>query len=276
MKRIFAAVLTLATVWLLGPALAHAAPPAPEGKAVYVDNFDDKGARSGLESNLKGDETFSRGFHGPGGVYQMELRQTNDTRAVFFPDQTYGQVSVKIEIWDYSDAKTGDVSHGVVFRAQDPTHYYAALVDSRKQQFAIRKLDGTTWSDLVAWKPAAVIKQKDEHNFLRVDASGNTFTAYVNDEMVGTVQDSAYPKGQIGFIVSNVDAPKPHYHFDNIEVYSTEPGPKLTTGTGSPSTLPTSGVPATGTSLALLILALALSGLGLGVRTPRSAAPRVE
>jgi len=275
MKRIFAAVLTLATALLLGPALAHAAPPAPEGKLVYVDDFSDKGARSGLELKLGGDAAFSRGVHGPG-VYQMELRQPNDTRTVLFPNQNYGQLSLKVDILDYSDAKTGDASPGLVFRAQDPTHYYVALMDPRKQQFAFRKLDGTTWSDLLAWKPAEVIKSKDAHNILRVDASGNTFTAYVNDEMVGTVQDSAYPKGQIGFIVSNVDAPKPHYHFDNIEVYSTEPGPKLTTGTGSPPPLPTSGVPATGTSLALLILALALSGLGLWVRTRRSAASRVE
>jgi hypothetical protein len=141
------------------------------------------------------------------------------------------------------------------------------LVDSRKQQFAIRKLDGTTWSDLLAWQPATVIKQKDAHNFLRLDASGDTFTAYVNDEMVGKAQDSTYTKGQIGFIVSNADAPKPHFHFDNIQVYSTEPAPVLT-----PSTLPTSGQGEPGTPFAVLILGLALMGLGLALRRPRAAA----
>jgi len=271
MKRIFATILTLATALLLGPALAHAAPPAPQGKLVYSDDFNDKGAKSGLELKLGGDAAFSRGVHGPG-VYQMELRQPNDTRTVLFPNQTYSQLSLQVDILDYSDAKTGDAIPGLVFRAKDATHYYVALMDPRKQQFAIRKLDGTTWSDLLAWKPAEVIKSKDAHNILRVDASGDTFTAYVNDELVGTAQDSANPTGQIGFLVTNVDATKPHYHFDNVQVYSTEPGPVLTTGTGAPAPLPTSGVATPGTPLAVLILALALAGLGLALRRPRATA----
>jgi hypothetical protein len=273
MKRIFAAGLALATVLLLGPALAHAAPPAPEGKLVYSDDFSDQGAKSGLELKLGGDAAFSRGVHGPG-VYQMELRETNDTRVELFPHLNYGQFSLTMDILDYSDAKTGNASQGVVFRARDSTHYYAALMDSRNQQFAIRKLDGTTWSDLLAWKPAEVIKTKDAHNILRVDASGDTFTAYVNDEMVGTAQDSAYTKGQFGLIVINVDAPKPHMHFDNMMVYSTEPAPVLTTGTGNPAPLPTTGQGAPGTPFAVLLLGLVLAGLGLALRRPRAATAR--
>jgi hypothetical protein len=270
MKRVYKAVLGVAGALLLWPALVLAAPPTPQGTLVYVDNFNDGGKKSGLELNLKGDPDFSRGFHPPG-VYQMQLGKTNDTRAVLFPNQSYGQVALEVEIWDNSDVRTGDVGQGVVFRAQDTSHYYTALLDSRKQQFAIRKLDGSTWSDLLAWQPAEVIKQKDEHNSLRVDASGDTFTAYVNGEMVGTVHDSAYTKGQIGLVVSNVDAKLPHFHFDNVQVYSTEPGPKLTTGTGAPSPLPATGRGPADTPLAVLILALAMAGVGLALR--RRSAP---
>lgn len=270
MKRVFQAVLVLAGALLLWPALVHAAPPAPQGKLVYTDDFDDGGKKSGLEINLKGDPDFSRGFHPPG-VYQMQLAKPNDTRAVLLPNQSYGELSAQVEIWDNSDVLIGDASHGLVFRAQDPTHYYAALVDSRKQQFAIRKLDGGTWSDLLAWKPVEGIKQKSEVNTLRVDASGATFTAYINGEQVGTAQDSAYTKGQIGLVVSNVDAQKPHYHFNNLRIYSTEPAPVL-----SPSTLPTSGQGTQGTPFAVLILGLALAGLGLALRRPRGAPARAE
>jgi hypothetical protein len=270
MKRVFQAVLVMAGALLLWPALVHAAPPTPQGKLVYSDDFNDGGKKSGLDLNLKGDSDFSRGFHPPG-VYQMQLAKPNDTRAVLLPNQSYGEVSVQVEIWDNSDVPTGDVSQGLAFRAQDPTHYYAALIDSRKQQFAIRKLDGSTWSDLLAWKPVEGIKQKAEHNTLRVDASGNTFTAYVNGETVGTAQDSAYAKGQIGLVVSNVDAQMPHFHFDTLRIYSTEPAPVL-----APSTLPTSGQGAPGAPFAVLILGLALAGLGLALRRPHGSAPRGE
>jgi len=264
MKRVYKAVLVVAGALLLWPALVLAAPPTPKGTLVYSDDFNDGGKKSGMEINLKGDPDFSRGFHPPG-VYQMQIAKPNDTRAILLPNQSYGEVSAQVEIWDNSDVQTGDVSQGLAFRAQDPTHYYAALIDARKQQFAIRKLDGTgNWSDLLAWKPVEGIKQKAEHNTLRVDASGNTFTAYINDEMVGTVQDSTYSKGAVGLVVSNVDAQLPHFHFDTIRVYSTEPGPAPATGPGTP--LPVSGRSEPGTLPAVLILALALTGLGLALR----------
>jgi hypothetical protein len=271
MKRVFQAVLVMAGALLLWPALVYAAPPAPQGKLVYKDDFNDGGKQSGLEINLKGDPDFSRGFHPPG-VYQMQLAKPNDTRAILLPNQSYGEVTVQVEIWDNSDVLTGDVSQGLAFRAQDPAHYYAALIDSRKQQFAIRKLDGAgNWTDLLAWKPVEGIKQKAEHNTLRVDASGDTFTAYVNDAMVGTAQDSAFAKGQIGLVVSNVDAQLPHFHFDTLRIYSTEPAPVLT-----PATLPTSGQGDPGAPVAVLILGLGLAGLGLALRRPRGAAAREE
>lgn len=234
----------------LWPALAGAAPPKPKGTLVYEDDFSDP-KKSGLEENLQATD-YSRGFHDPG-VYHLRGVKSNDTRWELFPKQSYGNLTVELDVWDNSDEFKGDVSAGLVVRAQDDTHFYAVLIDPRKGQFAVRKLDGSTWSDLIAWKASPAIKMQSEINHLRVDAEGNNFTIYLNDETLGNFSDASYAKGGIGLIASNVDAVDPHMHFDNIKVYTTEAAPAALPGTGQ-----------AGGSVPLLIACFALLLLGLG------------
>jgi hypothetical protein len=203
------AVLCLALL----PAFALAAPPAPKGKLVYQDDFSDK-TKSKLEDNLKATD-YSRGFHAPG-VYHLIMRQPNETHWVLFPDQSYSNFSVQIDVADASDDFSGSVSAGMVFRAQDNSHLYAVLLDARQQKYAVRKLNGQQWSDLIAFKPSSLIQARDGHNQLRIDGDGDTFTIYLNGETLDSTNHATYKQGGTGKIQSNIDAVGPFNDWDNV------------------------------------------------------------
>jgi len=264
MKDFFRVGLLLAIVLALLPSITSAKPPDPKGKLVYEDDFS-SGAKSKLEDNLTATD-YQRGFHPPG-VYHLKLLKNDDVRWSLFPNQSYAEFSVLVDVFDFSDdINAGAVSQGLVFRAKDNSHFYTVLVDPRTGKYAVRKQDGANkWSDLIAFKASPLVKRQKEVNHLRVDGDGDSFTIYLNDEQLDTFKDASYTQGQIGFIVANVDAKEPHMHFDNIKVYTTD-----TPSATAPSTLPTTGGQDAGVST-LLLVAFALLLLGLGVRVRRQA-----
>jgi LPXTG-motif cell wall-anchored protein len=249
------------TLWLaLAPARVSAAPPPPPGRQVYTDDFSDP-KKSGLEDNRNATD-FERGFHDPG-VYHLKLLRNHDTRWVVFPNQSYGDFTMEVELQDYSDEFTGDVSSGVIFRVKDAAHLYAVLLDPRSGRYAIRKLNGKdNWTDLVVWKASPLVKHQAERNRLRVDAMGDKATVYLNDEMLDSTSDGAYTQGGIGFIVNNVDAAQPHMHFDNVAVYTAEAPSRP----AQPKSLPNTGQTAALAPLVLAACALVLLSLGAFVR----------
>jgi serine/threonine protein kinase/formylglycine-generating enzyme required for sulfatase activity len=196
-------------------------PPDPIGALIYEDDFSAGGAKSGLEDLPKATD-FQRGFHSPG-VYHFRILQPNDTRWEILPRHTYRDFSLQIELIDNSDKFTGDVAQGMIFRVRDTEHFYALLIDPRKGQYNVRKLDGKDqWSDLIAWTPSPLIKQGADTNLLRIDAVGNAFTLYLNGAGLANFKDDTYSSGMLGMMVANVDAEQPHMHFDNIKIWSAD------------------------------------------------------
>src|SRR5262245_22526290 len=113
MKRVFTTGLSMALCLALWPALAGAAPPTPQGKLVFEDDFSNA-TKSGLEDNLQATD-YSRGFHAPG-VYHLKDLKAKATNWELFPKQSYGEFSFQTDLWDNSDdVSAGDISEGVVF-----------------------------------------------------------------------------------------------------------------------------------------------------------------
>jgi hypothetical protein len=266
-KRMLARGLLAALCLALWPALASAAePPAPLGKLVYEDDFNDSGKKSGLEEN-KAATDYSRGFHAPG-VYHLKDVKPGDTHWSMFPGQSYGDFTIEIDLYDSSDDYSGDIAQGLIVRAKDDAHFYAVLVDPRERRFAVRKLDGAKkWSDLVAFKASPLVKQQLDINHLRIDAVGDKFTVYLNGESLTSFTDAAYKQGGIGLIASNVDAAGSHMHFDNIKVYSNAAAP-VSGAQNAPAALPTTGGDSSA-PLALAAWAFGLLLLGMWVRQRR-------
>ena len=67
------------------------------------------------------------------------------------PRFAYNTFSLQIELWDNSDDYTGDVAQGLIFRARDNDHFYSMLIDPRKGQYTVRKLDGPDKLDLMGY-----------------------------------------------------------------------------------------------------------------------------
>jgi len=196
--------------------------PTPVGILAFEDNFDNGPPKSGLEDEGKGKES-SRGFHTPG-VYHFRLSAPDSDRWVVLPRLGYNNFTMQTEVWDNSDTFEGTMSQGVVFRFRDANHFYAFLLDPRAQEYAVRKADGQgVWTDIIPWKPSPLIKQKAEHNAIRVDADGDTFTLYLNDAPLDTFKDSSYGFGLVGMMAANVDAILPHTHFDNLMIWNRDP-----------------------------------------------------
>jgi hypothetical protein len=178
------------------------------------------------------------------------------------PNQSVGNFTAELQVWDNSDSYSGDASGGLIFRATDGSHFYAAMLDSRKAQYSVRKLDGASWTDLIAWKESSLIKEKSEINLLRVDGVGDKFTIYLNDELLESFSDSSYQRGGLGLIASNVDATTPHFHYDNLRLYTGEAKPAPVQS----QNLPVSGSPLDAQLFLALLAGAALLGSGLWLR----------
>jgi hypothetical protein len=200
-----------------------AALPPPAGTEVFTEDFNQGSVNSGLDDlvDVQGAE-FSRGFHSPG-VYHFRLSQPDERRWVVLPRLAYTNFSMQIELWDNSDNFIGSVAQGLIFRVQDNDHFYALLFNPRDRHYSVLKQEGEgNWSELLPRKEAPLLKQKNDHNQVRLDAAGDTFTIYLNGALLVSFQDPTYSFGMVGMISANEDAVEPHMHFDNLTIWSSD------------------------------------------------------
>jgi formylglycine-generating enzyme required for sulfatase activity/tetratricopeptide (TPR) repeat protein len=198
-------------------------PPEPAGTQVYADDFADP-KQSGMENQPKGLD-FERGIHSPG-VYHLRVLGPNETRVEIYARQSYQNFSAQIDLNDNSDDLAGSVAQGMVFRARDRQHYYALLIDPRVGKYSLLQQNGDALEELIPWTASALIKLETDVNTLRVDAADAAFTFYLNNAKLADFADDSYSSGMLGFVVANVDAPKPHMHFDNLAIWSSDASPQ--------------------------------------------------
>ncbi len=206
---------------------ALAALPAPAGKLAYEDDFGAGAEKSGLVGQqLAPDLALAVE---PAGVYSMSLSKPNQTRWVFLPRLAAGDFSVQVDLSDGSPDRTGHAAQGIIFRGRDSEHFYALLIDPRNAEYSLRKQTGkNNWTDLIATKPSALI-QREGVNQLRLDAAGDSFTIYVNGVKLDSARDSGYTFGMLGTIIANADAATSTMRFDNLEIWSNDPPPRVST-----------------------------------------------
>jgi hypothetical protein len=82
-------------------------------------------------------------------------------------------------------------------------------------------VDGANHTDpefLVEWTESSAIKQGNQTNRLKVVAVGSSLKYYVNDQMLGEVQDSRFTTGTLGFFAGSVDEGNVQIAFNNLRV----------------------------------------------------------
>ncbi len=120
--------------------------------------------------------------------------------------------------------------YGMVFRQVDTENFYAFSI-ANDGTYALRKLSGGEWVDVVEWTESEAIRtDAGVVNRLGVYAQGPQITLAINDELVAQVEDSEFSTGLIGLSAGVFDEPNLEVAFDDLKLWDlqAEPGPQPT------------------------------------------------
>lgn len=140
------------------------------------------------------------------GVY-MNVSTTGRNTAMYLPSATWRNFEFSADV--KSPRETKSACTGLVFRADA----------EMKNQYAIR-IYANQYLELVAWEDDNFVSlaqfpcvtEPETYYKMKVKAEGSHFTFYVDDEEVGSYDDSRYASGAIGLY-----AYSQMYEYDNIQ-----------------------------------------------------------
>jgi hypothetical protein len=111
-------------------------------------------------------------------------------------------------------------AYGVIFRyGLEADEFYAFMISG--DGYYAFSVDGASRDApefLAEWAESSVIKQGVQTNRLKVAALGSSMKYYVNNQLLGEVQDSRFATGTIGFFVGTVDEGDVLVAFDNLRI----------------------------------------------------------
>jgi hypothetical protein len=106
----------------------------------------------------------------------------------------------ELEVQARLQCSPGLVGYGVIYRAQDASHYYTFAVSS-DGYYAVLRMAGSEELPLAEWQQFPHIRRGQQVNRLRVACSGPICQFYVNDEFATTIEDRAWLQGNVGLWV---------------------------------------------------------------------------
>ncbi len=127
----------------------------------------------------------------------------------------YSDFSMAVDGWLEPADSHGSSGYGLVFRyTQDPYQYYefAVYADGR---YHIGKYTGGQYTLLVDYVTSPYIK-KGEKNRLMVKCHGVQIDAYINGNLVASIEDDSLREGSVGLLARNEDASNVSVFFDNF------------------------------------------------------------
>lgn len=111
-------------------------------------------------------------------------------------------------------------AYGLILRYGLESDEFYAFIISGDGYYAFT-VDGANHTDpefLAEWAESSAIKQGNQTNRLKVVAVGPSMKYYVNDQMLGEIQDSRFTQGTVGFFAGSVDEGNVQIAFDNLRV----------------------------------------------------------
>lgn len=111
-------------------------------------------------------------------------------------------------------------AYGVVLRYGLESDEFYAFMISGDGYYAFT-VDGANRADpefLADWAESSAIKQGAQTNRIKVTAVGSSMKYYVNDQLLGEVQDARFSTGTFGFFVGTVDEGDLTVSFDNLRI----------------------------------------------------------
>jgi formylglycine-generating enzyme required for sulfatase activity/tRNA A-37 threonylcarbamoyl transferase component Bud32 len=155
------------------------------------------------------------GYHPPD-FYHLEVSAPNDRLTVSHVPAS-GAVTVEtVALVDHTQSPDGEFRYGLTLR-QDGDQYYAFAISPRSKTWQAVKSSADGLSVLAEGNSDA-IQDPSIADKLRVDANGDTFTFYINTEVVAQIHDADYANGEVGFFVETLSEPLVHVHYDLLTI----------------------------------------------------------
>ncbi|HRV91256.1 MAG TPA: SUMF1/EgtB/PvdO family nonheme iron enzyme [Anaerolineae bacterium] len=197
-----------------------------DANILFQDTFSNP--ESGWPEENKEDDPYRVGYHPPG-YYHIEVSDAEDSLAETRGD-SFDNASVDADLFvDFTDTEEGDFRYGLMLRRQAADKFYAFTISSRSGSWYILKetpsgrdvLAEGSVDTLTGFAPPGFSPNTSDN--LRVDANGEDFVFYINDEPMIRIQDDAYDSGEIGFFLETFDETLAHIHYDTLTVRKVDP-----------------------------------------------------
>jgi hypothetical protein len=109
--------------------------------------------------------------------------------------------------------------YGLLGRAPDPNKGYV-FEFSCDGHYRLYKWDGTTYTSMQEWYPAASIKAGvNQTNVMGLWMKGTAIKIYANGHLIGEFTDDTYDKGQFGLVIGSVNTENFTVSVDLVEYW---------------------------------------------------------
>ncbi|MCA9897917.1 MAG: SUMF1/EgtB/PvdO family nonheme iron enzyme [Ardenticatenaceae bacterium] len=194
----------------------------PDDALLLADDFTNP--ESGWP-DLKEDNAW-RGYHPPDFYHVETTGQNQVATAVFGTDAA--NVSLEAQMFvDILESEDGGYRYGLLVRQVSERQFYAFTVSPRASEWAVLKateagletlasgpITGLTGGSTIPVQGGSA----DAADTLRVDATGNVLSFFVNGRIVTTLTDNSYSNGDFGFYVETIEETRAHVHYDAVTV----------------------------------------------------------
>ena len=205
------------------PTPAGTGSTASSSTVLYQDDFTDP--TSGWPDELVFQDYYV-GYHEPD-FYHVEVHTPNDSAIVTVPDRTFNDFEVETHLLVAlsNTAPNGDFRYGLAFRREGNLYYAFTISPRTKTWYVLKSSPGSLQVMIQGHEDS--IQGLQAEDTLRVNAQGSLLTFYVNDKLVGQIDDPDYASGEVGFYVETFDSPKVHVHYDDLIIRQPEnPAPQ--------------------------------------------------
>jgi hypothetical protein len=175
----------------------------------WSDDFSDPSSGWNTESDSSAEVTYQDG------AMRVFVKAANSL-AWAYAGRTFSDFCLTVEATQMSGPD--DNEYGVLVRMEDPDHFYRFSV-SGDGYYLVSRYDGAEWENLAGdWTTSDAILRGAATNHLEVVCQGATMAFIVNGIQLAQVEDSDYPRGDIGLYAGTFFERDVEIYFDNLHM----------------------------------------------------------
>lgn len=150
-------------------------------------------------------------------VWDLKPLGDNECGYVFYPGiSSVSDFDVSMDAMRRSG--TGEVAFGLGFRIVNAENHYSFIINDAARNYTVKRIQNNFSSSVIDWTYDPVIRG-DGYNSLTVMARGSAIYFYINDKLMGSMEDAEIPSGFIGIIAETFNGGEVSVSFDNFVLH---------------------------------------------------------